>query len=660
MSLQNLRNALVKMPATGERGFEGLVATLLSEVTGDQFYIARSGEQPGDALSAGGKVAIQAKRYDKTPLDETEFEGDFYKALRLCPRLDCYVLAATRTTAQLGSLAMELENITGVDVLLLEYNSGNSEIAALCVTYWDNIKQFPILAELGLDFSLWASSEAKRQEVIAVVNRLKDTLTKSAPLAGVVKRKLKEYLDRRFGINLSLRPTRFRIELPAAVVRREPQKQLGDWWEQKKSNVAVIIGEEGMGKSWAASAFCHSLIQNCAALVVWLDSADWTGLPNLESVLAAGFMQAGFTDEALRRRLVKKAAQRWSENLLIILDGVNERAARDTAQRLLAQIHAADIAPCRLLLTTRPIVWKSDERSLWSVTTPIQVNRFTEEELKAALELLPTPIQRDELPSGLVEVAKIPRYFRRAIELRDRFKSLTNVTKEMVLWADLLQKVHAGDSQITEQIGWASPADVKRALLRLAAAAKSVHTSYQTPNDGYLLLQSCFGDKYERIRLDLAEQRVVLEPTSENPAPSPEHLVLGFALHLGSIAIKHSDGLVTDLADRLRKELEPVLSQDHLTEALFVALQLSALPEGHSLSSRARSALLLAWASSQNSLVDAPRLMFWASQDLIAYLDFVEEVFLEPVSDGWSHTIITPLIGKWREQPSESSSLAAR
>src|SRR5205823_10504042 len=139
--------------------------------------------------------------------------------------------------------------------------------------------------------------------------------------------------------------------------------------------------------------------------------------------------------------------------------------------------------------------------------------------------------------------------------------------------------------------------------------------------------------------------RVVLEPTGDNPAPSAEHLVLGFALHLGVLAAKHSTDSVADLADRLRKELEPVLAQDHLTEALFVALQLSAFPnsQGHVISAPARSALLLAWTSSQNSRVEPQRLQFWADQDLPAYLDFVEEVFVDPVSDGWEDLIITPL-----------------
>lgn len=110
MSWQVLRKALVAMPPTGKDGFEGLVATLLSAFTGERFVVARSGDQPADALAADGGIAIQAKRYDKTPLDETQFEGEFSQACRLCGNLDTYVFATTQSTAQLKQLALDLQS----------------------------------------------------------------------------------------------------------------------------------------------------------------------------------------------------------------------------------------------------------------------------------------------------------------------------------------------------------------------------------------------------------------------------------------------------------------------------------------------------------------------------------------------------------------------
>jgi hypothetical protein len=651
------------MPPTGELGFEGLIATLLSALTGYRFYVARSGDQPADAVSSEGDIAIQGKRYDKARIGETEFEGAFQKACRVCPKLDCYVLAATRTTAQLTTLADRLQSFSAVDILLVGFGNADSELPALCLSFWEKVRHFPQLSQLDATFAQWAAAEAARPAVRATLDQLRASLTRSVPLAATVRRQLKAYLDVRFQINSSSgRPSRFPIDLPHSVARLEPRRQLVEWWKDGKTRAAVINAEEGMGKSWVAADCAMHLMEGDKALVLWLDSADWAGLRTIEEVVDAGLKQAGFGEPSELKRLARKALTRWVDRFLVILDGVNERGARDTAQRLLAQLHAAQVAPCRLVFTTRPITFASDERRLWNAATPVPLGRFTEMELKDALVGLAPPIPRHELPSGLVEVATIPRYFRTAVALRTRFKTLANVSKEMVLWADLLAKVEAGDPQVTTQIGWTSPADVKRALLKLASAARAIQTNDRGTTDSYSFLQSCFGEKFEQIRFDLAEQRVVLEPSSENPAPSPEHVILGFALHLGSLAGKHPADSVSELADRLRKELEPVFSQDQLTEALFVALQLSAFPsaEGHPLSSRARTALLLAWASSQNSSVEAPRLRFWANQDMIAYLDFVEEVFIEPVSDGWSDVIVAPLLDLWRTSASKASSLDAR
>jgi len=663
MSYEILRNALTQMRATGEDGFEGLCATLLSAVTGDRFYIARSGDQPADAVSYDGDIAIQGKRYDKTPLDETDFEGDFHKSCRLCPKLECYVLAATRMTAQLATLANELERITGVDILLLGFGDTDSELPALCISYWEKIRHFPQLSQLDSDFTAWVTTEAVRLEIRATVDRVRASLTQSASLAATVRRQLNSYVDIRFEINSSSnRPLRFPIDLPNSIPRREPRRLLQEWWSGGKGRSAVIIGEEGMGKSMVAADFSKYLVRNGGALILWLDSADWAGLANLDAILDAGFMFAGFADREQRERLVRKAGSRWCDRLLIVLDGINERGARETSHRLLAQMNASQPAQCRLLFTTRPIQWKSDERSLWNSTTQIPIDRFTEEELCEALRHLPNPVARDELPDGLVEIATIPRYFRRSIELRQRFKSLANVSKEMVLWADLLAKVEAGDPQLTDRIGWNSASDVKRALITLADAARSHRTPPITTSDGYSLLQRSFGEKYEQIRSDLAEQRIVLEPTGDNPAPSMEHVVLGFALHLGRLAVKSSGQPTADLADALRKELEPVLSQDQLTESLYVALQLSAFPadQGHALDSKSRTAFLLAWTSSQNSRVEHDRLSFWANEDAFAYMDFVEELFVEPVSDAWQDLLVSPLADVWASSHAHGSPLDVR
>lgn len=651
MSLEKLRAALIGMPPTGDAGFEGLVAVLLSAVTGDRFYVARSGDQPADAIASAADVAIQAKRYDKTVLDETQFEGEFAQACRLIPNLDSYVFAATRQTAQLRLLASAIQNREGVDIILLEFDAADSELPALCVTFWDKVRHFTHLAALDDAFAAWAAAQAAERSVAATVNRLREQLTTSVAVAATVRRRLHSYLEIRFGINAnSKRAVRFPIDLPKAVAREKPHLLLNNWWTEKSAKAALLVGDEGMGKSVVAAAFSRELSLSASALVLWLDGADWAGIRSIDGVVNSALKHAGFGDQRLRDRLVQKALKRWPSNLLIVLDGVNEKSARETAHHLLADLDASEMPTPRLLFTSRRINWRSDEGSLWQTTCRIPVEPFTDKELGEALAGLTPPISIDELPTGLLEVAKIPRFFKRAVQLREQLRSLRHVSREMVLWADLLDKVRSGDPQVTEAIGWKSPADLKRAMTTLASAALTVPAgSDAAPSESYSVLQKCFGDKFERTRLDLAEQRIVLDPTGDHPSLNQGHVVLGFALHLGSIASAHPNENVHDLADRLRKELEPLLSQDYLTEALFVALQLSALPtrEPYVLTPTARAALLFTWASSQNSKVEDERLSFWANHDTTAYLNFVEELFVQPVSDGWSSQVIAPLKALW-------------
>ena len=627
----DLRSKLVKMPAAGEGGFEGLMAVLLAALTGYRFFVARSGDQPADAVSVVGGIALQCKRYDKTNIDETEFEGDFHKACRTIPSLDCYVVAATRTTGQLTVLAEEIQNANGVDIILLDLDGSESAVAVLCVTFWDQIRTFAGLSDLDEQFSAWAAAEAAKPRTKEIISTLRAILVSSVPHAGVVQRKLQDRLDQRFGLKtLSHHATRFSINLSQAVVRSAPNQQLQSWWTENRTRSAMVVGEEGLGKSWIAAAFANWASLN-GSLVVWLDSADWAGANRIFEVIDTGLLLAGYDRKSLRERLSEKAKTRWRDKLLLVLDGVNEQGADVTASKLLAELQSSKIKPCRILFTTRPKQWPSNVRALWNCGAKIEAIPFTDPELDEALSKLTPSVSRSEIPARLLEIARIPRYFHRAIALRSEFQSLINVTIEMVLWADLLDKVNSGHPQLTERIRWQSPDDAKRALSKLAQGARKLANVQQS--DGFLLMQVSFGPNFEEIRNDLAEQRVLLNPTGEHPQPRREHVILGFALHLISTLRKETDRSVPWLAEIIAKELEPTLSQDQLTESIFVALQLSILsnsPET-SLDSNARSALLADWTSSQNSRIDPSRLAFWEEKDIHAYLGFIEHIFCDRV-----------------------------
>ena len=107
----------------------------------------------------------------------------------------------------------------------------------------------------------------------------------------------------------------------------------------------------------------------------------------------------------------------------------------------------------RFLLTTRPLDNYPDfESHLWDECHEISVIRFNDPELQEALTR--KGLQSNDLPDSLADIARIPRYFQRCLELRDELGSFDVVTKGMVLLADLFDKIEHSDPQIRETLGW--------------------------------------------------------------------------------------------------------------------------------------------------------------------------------------------------------------
>jgi hypothetical protein len=125
----NLRNALLKLPATGAAGFEGLLAATLTEISGVPFRLAGSGSQfgvDGKAAYEDDAVCFEGKRYDDqiprtevlTKIAELSIgdKGD----------IDLWVLGATtQVRAQLADDVRELGETSGIATLILDWSDGD-------------------------------------------------------------------------------------------------------------------------------------------------------------------------------------------------------------------------------------------------------------------------------------------------------------------------------------------------------------------------------------------------------------------------------------------------------------------------------------------------------------------------------------------------------
>ena len=251
---------------TGVSGFEGLVALLVQQATGQEFRLSSSGRQAGrDAGSESryaNNIKIEAKHYrETTALDLRELLAEIDEATESDENLDIWILAASRSVNEQISSALDKHaERLGVEVVLLDLGlNGLPRIAVLMAAFPNLVIEWAELHRLGCDV------HELRTALFAVANALD-----FAPALNRLVAKLNDttgYDSARRRIHNLLRKTladadnsrsAFRqflgIRTPEArIIRRtELNRQLDEWWDVSGfPSPAVAIGEEGTGKTWA-------------------------------------------------------------------------------------------------------------------------------------------------------------------------------------------------------------------------------------------------------------------------------------------------------------------------------------------------------------------------------------------------------------------------
>ncbi len=635
--------------------FEELAATLLKSLLKIPFVVARSGDQPrGDARSVSGNVSIQAKRYTGKYLPDVKtIEGDIGQARRSPGlHLQVYVLVVSRDAEQLSYELDAIARETGVDIVTLELSDKLSDIGALCVTFWEGICHFFDLPNINQEFLAWlqiATDDSKtKRKIEDVRSKLEDGIQTQKH----VQEDIEEYLLDHFSRDKGFNP----INLSEAIERKSLESEITDWWETAGSPVCCLEGEEGQGKSWLAAKCMNTIRENENVVTFWLDSKDWKDDKFISDLLHSCFSSIYPSYEQGKiTKLQNKPAKIWRKTL-IVLDGVNERNAIETAQRILTEYFKPKSDwrdRIRFLLTTRPLDDYPDfESYLWERVHKISIHPFNDAELQDALAR--KGLQLDDLPDSLKDIARIPRYFQRCVELRDELGSFDAVTKEMVLWADLLYKIkYAGDPQIRKKLDWQRIEEAQDDLAKLAKEAKWTNIS-DVPQASVELLTDCFSN-YHEIRRDLEEQRITLTAHKREAELSKDHIVLGWALYLANLFECAEYTKIKDFAECFQNALEPIPSEDLRSKALFVALHITAISPDPDIPqdqlSQKRAALMLAWFNSHNAQITNKHISFWVRTDTDAYAQVVkiqlethnspsyEEAFIGPLAKVWLHQI---------------------
>ena len=650
--------------------FEQLVAALLTAFFKTPFVVARSGDQPsGDAISISSDVSMQAKQYKGkgTPNAKT-VEGDIRQVIRELPYLQIYVLAVSRDAAQLHARLNAIAEETGLDIVTLELSDELSDLGVLCVTYWEAICHFFDPSDTDQEFSAWVQIAKDESKTLAKMEDVRDKLEDGIQTQKHVQKDIEKYLSGRFSTEKGFNP----INLSEAIERKSLESEITYWWKTSGKPVCYLEGEEGIGKSWLAAKGVSVVCKDKNIVTFWLDSKDWESCKDLSDVLKVCLNLIYSPSERGKvPKLQDKIIKVWTRPTLIVLDGVNEGQALEAAKRILDEYftHKDKLENrIRFLLTTRPLdAYRNFEHNLWEGCHKISVDRFNDSELQEALTR--QGLQLDDLPDSLKKkIARIPRYFQTCIHLRELFDSFDNVTKEMVLWADLLYKIKHTDPQVREKFDWQIVEDAQDILAKLATESKWTNIN-DAPKASVELLEKCFSNNYQEIRRDLEEQRIALKAGKIQVELSKDHVVLGWAIHLSSIFDCTEFIGIEDLLGRFQQELEPIPSEDLRTKALFVALQITVISPNPDISqdqllqdqlSQKRAVLMLAGFRSHNVQFKNEHISFWVKKDTDAYAQVVEFEFDRHNAPKYEEMLIEPLAKMWREKKGQIDRLASR
>ena len=233
------------------------------------------------------------------------------------------------------------------------------------------------------------------------------------------------------------------------VVRRSGVNgELAAWFSDRKAGVAALVGDEGMGKSWAALDWCNELRESLgpeSPMIVFLPAKSVKDTDAKSDIADAISKQTGCgSAEFWRRRLdLWESCGREGVRILVVVDGLNQnflfRDWADWAQPLLEESVRNMYS---LLVTCWPNWWRDELLGLGNLEPEpkeIAVEGFNDEELDKLLT--PMHVRREDLAKSVVSLMRVPRLSAVALEHREALAKSGDVTAERVVYEDWKDRI---------------------------------------------------------------------------------------------------------------------------------------------------------------------------------------------------------------------------
>ncbi len=444
------------------------MAKALSELTGQAFYTVKSTHQDGsDVRSAPHnffKIGLEGKRYQpSTRLSLNALLHKITDASGARTPADLWILAATRPVDVSDREKLHNHGEShGIGILVFDWPKNLDQLcdlAVICASATNTCKIFlkptePLTEALNL-IRQDSNFESIRLRLLAQLTRA-DTGYESA------RRASKFWMEQ---AQASLANAKSRLgghhnlgESEYGVIPRDAINAQLDSWYAGSQGIVALLGDEGMGKSWAALDWCNRLRTSAidAPLTVFL-SAKSIDASDVKSTLAKALeIQTGVRSAEFweKRLALWERSEGNGVRILILIDGLNENFKfNDWAGWLqpLFEDHLGDMY--RVIVSCWPNWWHGTLSGLTNLTPKpleIDIKGFNEAELDALLAAM--DIKRSDFAKAVLDLMRIPRLSSLVAKHREKLEGSGDVTAERVVyedWKDRLER-HGPNTGLTD------------------------------------------------------------------------------------------------------------------------------------------------------------------------------------------------------------------